>query len=48
LEKIVERIPVGRLGKASEIARSILFLTDDEAGFITGSTLSVNGGQHMY
>jgi len=48
LEKIVERIPVGRLGKASEIARSILFLTDDEAGFITGSTLSVNGSQHMY
>jgi acetoacetyl-CoA reductase len=48
LEKIVERIPVGRLGKASEIARSILFLTDDDAGFITGSTLSVNGGQHMY
>lgn len=48
LEKIIERIPVGRLGKASEIARSILFLVADDAGFITGSTLSVNGGQHMY
>ena len=48
LEKIIERIPVGRLGRAEEIARSILFLVADEAGFITGSTLSVNGGQHMY
>ena len=48
LEKIVAGIPVGRLGKADEIARAITFLTDDEAGFITGSTMSVNGGQHMY
>ncbi len=48
LEKIVARIPVGRLGKASEIARTVLFLVDDDGGFITGSTLSVNGGQHMY
>ena len=48
LEKIIERIPVGRLGKAEEIARAIRFLTDDDAGFITGSTLSINGGQHMY
>ena len=48
LEKIVQRIPVGRLGKAEEIARAIAFLAADEAGFITGSTLSVNGGQHMY
>ena len=48
LDKIIERIPVGRLGKASEIARAICFLTDDDAGFITGSTLSINGGQHMY
>ncbi len=48
LEKIVERIPVGRLGRAEEIARAIIFLAADEAGFITGSTLSVNGGQHMY
>ena len=48
LEKIVARIPVGRLGHASEIARGVLFLVGDEAGFITGSTLSINGGQHMY
>jgi acetoacetyl-CoA reductase len=48
LEKIIERIPVGRLGQAHEIARAILFLVADDAGFITGSTLSVNGGQHMY
>ena len=48
LEKIVARIPVGRLGKAEDIARTVLFLVADEADFITGSTLSVNGGQHMY
>jgi len=48
LEKIIERIPVGRLGTAEEIARAILFLVAEDAGFITGSTLSVNGGQHMY
>ena len=48
LEKIVARIPVGRLGKAQEIARGVLFLVADDAAFITGSTLSINGGQHMY
>jgi acetoacetyl-CoA reductase len=48
LEKIVSRIPTGRLGQADEIARTVLFLVADESGFITGSTLSVNGGQHMY
>ena len=48
LEKIVMRIPVGRLGEASEIARGVAFLVSDDAGFITGSTLSINGGQHMY
>jgi acetoacetyl-CoA reductase len=48
LEKIVARVPVGRLGKADEIARGVLFLVSDEGGFITGSTLSINGGQHMY
>jgi acetoacetyl-CoA reductase len=48
LEKIVAKIPVGRLGKCSEIARGVLFLVGDDAGFITGSTLSINGGQHMY
>jgi acetoacetyl-CoA reductase len=48
LEKIVAKIPVGRLGEAEEIARGVVFLCADEAGFITGSTLSINGGQHMY
>ena len=48
LEKIIAKVPVGRLGKASEIARGVLFLVADEGGFVTGSTLSINGGQHMY
>jgi acetoacetyl-CoA reductase len=48
LQKIVARIPVGRLGHAEEIARGVAFLTAEDAGFITGSTLSINGGQHMY
>jgi len=48
LEKIIAKIPVGRLGHAQEIARGVLFLVADEGGFITGSTLSINGGQHMY
>jgi acetoacetyl-CoA reductase len=48
LEKIVARIPVKRLGQAHEIARGVLFLVADDAGFITGSTISINGGQHMY
>lgn len=48
LAKIVKRIPVGRLGKAEDIARGVAFLAAEEAEFITGSTLSINGGQHMY
>ena len=48
LEKIIARIPRGRLGTAEDIARGVAFLTADEADFITGSTLSINGGQHMY
>ena len=48
LQKIVAKIPVGRLGHADEIARGVAFLCSDEAGFVTGSTLSINGGQHMY
>ena len=48
LEKIIATIPVGRLGTAHDIARSVLFLVSDEGSFITGSTLSINGGQHMY
>ena len=48
LAKIVARIPVNRLGRADEIARGVAFLVDENAGFVTGSTLSINGGQHMY
>jgi acetoacetyl-CoA reductase len=48
LAKIVAKIPVGRLGKAEEIARGVAFLCSEDGGFITGSTLSINGGQHMY
>ncbi len=48
LQKIIARIPMGRLGHADDIARGVVFLTADEADFITGSTLSINGGQHMY
>ncbi|HWL47773.1 MAG TPA: acetoacetyl-CoA reductase [Sphingomonadaceae bacterium] len=48
LAKIVARVPIGRLGKAREIARGVAFLAAEDAGFITGSTLSINGGQHMY
>ncbi|MCB2059262.1 MAG: acetoacetyl-CoA reductase [Novosphingobium sp.] len=48
LEKIVAKIPVGRLGHADEIARGVAFLASENAAFITGSTLSINGGQHMY
>ena len=48
LDKIVAKIPVGRLGHAGEIARGVAFLASENAAFITGSTLSINGGQHMY
>ena len=48
LEKIVAKIPVGRLGHADEIARGVAFFTSEEGGFATGSTMSINGGQHMY
>ena len=48
LEKIVAKIPVGRLGMAEEIARGVAFLTSNNGGFVTGSTMSINGGQHMY
>ena len=47
LKKIVAGIPVGRMGEAEEIARAVLFLVADEGGFITGETLSINGGQFM-
>ena len=48
LAKIVAKIPVGRLGQAHEIARGVAFLVSEYGGFVTGSTLSLNGGQHMY
>ena len=48
LQKIIARIPVGRLGTPKDIARGVVFLTCDESDFVTGSTLSINGGQHMY
>lgn len=48
LDKIVAKIPVGRLGQAQEIARGVAFLASEDAAFITGSTMSINGGQHMY
>ncbi|MFD2263697.1 acetoacetyl-CoA reductase [Lacibacterium aquatile] len=47
LKKIIGTIPVGRLGYADDIARAVLFLAGDENGFVTGATLSVNGGQYM-
>jgi acetoacetyl-CoA reductase len=48
LQKIIAKIPRGRLGTAEDIARGVVFLTADDADFVTGSTLSINGGQHMY
>ncbi len=47
LNQIISGIPVGRLGKPEEIARAVLFLVAEEASFITGETLSINGGQYM-
>jgi len=48
MQKIVDQIPAGRLGEPDEIARGVTFLTSENAGWITGSTLSINGGMHMY
>jgi len=47
LQKIVAAIPVGRLGEAEEIARCVVFLAADDAGFLTGSTITCNGGQYL-
>ena len=44
-ESIIAQIPVGRLGEPDEIARAVVFLASDDAGFVTGSTISANGGQ---
>ena len=47
MKLIIADIPVGRLGKPDDIARAVAFLVKEEAGFITGATLSINGGQYM-
>ena len=47
LNTIIARIPLGRLGQASEVARVVRFLLEDEAGYITGAVLTVNGGLEM-
>lgn len=47
LEKIIAQVPVGRLASAEDIARTVVFLAADDAGFITGETINVNGGQYM-
>jgi acetoacetyl-CoA reductase len=47
LSKIVAQIPVGRLGEPADVARMVAFLAHREAGFITGATFAVNGGQYM-
>jgi len=47
LQGIVAAVPVGRLAEPGEIARGVLFLVDDKAGFITGVTLSINGGKYL-
>ena len=46
--KIIPQIPVGRLGKPEEIAGLVAYLCSDDAGFVTGANLAINGGQHMY
>ncbi|MEZ5865697.1 MAG: SDR family oxidoreductase [Geminicoccaceae bacterium] len=46
-ERIIPQIPVGRLGEPEEIARCVVFLASDEAGFLTGSTISPNGGYEL-
>src|SRR4029079_1843752 len=47
LESIISQIPVGRLGRGDEIADMVAFLAGEHAGYVTGSTLSLNGGQYM-
>ena len=48
LQKNIARMPRGRLGRAEDIARRVVFLTSDDADFITGSTISIKVGQHLY
>ncbi|MNL67420.1 Acetoacetyl-CoA reductase [compost metagenome] len=47
-EKILPQIPVGRLGQPEEVAALVAFMCSDAAGFMTGSNVAMNGGQHMY
>jgi len=47
MEKVLAKIPVGRLGEPAEVARVVVFLADPESAFITGQIFSVNGGQYM-
>ncbi len=47
MERILSKIPVGRLGTVEEVSRIVTFLSSEEAGFITGSTISANGGQYF-
>jgi acetoacetyl-CoA reductase len=47
LQSIIEQIPVKRLGKPEEVGRAVLFLVSNDSGFITGETLSINGGHYM-
>jgi acetoacetyl-CoA reductase len=46
-EKIIPQIPLGRLGAPEEVAGLIIYLASDEAAFVTGANISINGGQHM-
>jgi acetoacetyl-CoA reductase len=46
--KIIPQIPVGRLGKPEEVAALVAYLCTDEAAFLTGANIAINGGQHMY
>jgi acetoacetyl-CoA reductase len=47
-EKIIPQIPLGRLGKPDEVAGLIIYLASDEAAFVSGANISINGGQHMF
>ncbi len=47
MERIVAQVPVGRIGESAEVARAVVFLAADDAGYITGSTLTLHGGQYM-
>jgi acetoacetyl-CoA reductase len=47
-KKILPEIPVGRLGEPDEVAGLIAYLCSDEAAFVTGANIAINGGQHMY